>query len=423
MRKKAFAFVLAALLLCSCGTKKEQQSKKKDMPEDRPYNRFIMETDKGYYTNHLAGYGGGFAMRYYERDTDNQIFLCAKPECLHDGSDTCTATYNNLWCFHSTIYDGAIYSLMMDEGDTVILSIYKSALDGTSITKVGDAFKMENSSGEDVTYNGRGFIIHKGYAYISYKINFGTGQFGFVGSGLVKMDLSTGKTEELWSGENYFSGVPQDMYGDGDYVYYTNLAGNDNEGFFRYDINSGEIDKLWDNKFPMAGENKLIFLDYDRENGKYNIISCGKSDEDIEKANADGFDMVLPDCDYIQTIIPYEDKLIIEDEGKVKVFSEKGELLGEIPFLDDPGDRDQYSYPRFEIDISDGKVYFFDSSLEREHDLYVVEFEDGGFTKDYASITYYCPIDDIIAGTGKWETAYRELDILQVGLMGHILEE
>lgn len=423
MRKKAFALALAALMLCGCGAKNEKSGKKEELPADRPYNRFIMETDKGFYTNHLGGYGERLALRFCERDTGNQIFLCAKPECTHNGSDKCTATYKELSCLHSTLYDGAIYSFLMEKGDNITLSIYKSALDGTSITKVGDVFSVANSTDEESIENCLGvFAIHKGYAYIPYRVVLGGSPlFGFTGSGLVKMDISTGKTEELWRGEDYFSSYPQDIYGDGDFVYYTIASDKEGRGFYRYDIKSGELKRLWEKKAPVAGDNKFFFMEYDEDKAKYAVFSCGKTDEDIEKANADGFELMIEDIGshVYGTTLAYEDKLIIEDEGKVKIYSENGELLGEKAFLteEEKGDKYEFTYPYFQIDISDGKVYFFDWSMEHDRELYVVDYEDGSFTSDYYSITYSCPIEDIIAGTGEWKFEYGEKDIFSSGLM------
>lgn len=117
----------AAVLLCGCGKKDSE------LPSDTPYNHgeyAIMETEKGYYTN-TNGYNGHM-LRYYERDTENQIFLCAKPECLHDGNESCAATYKNLKCINTLLYDGAIYTLAVEDGDVISYSLYKAALDGTS---------------------------------------------------------------------------------------------------------------------------------------------------------------------------------------------------------------------------------------------------------------------------------------------------
>lgn len=424
MKKKALAFALAALLLCGCGSKNEQQGKKNELPADRPYNRYIMETDKGYYINRLGGYGYLMAMQFSERDTGNQIFLCAKPECLHDGSENCTATYKKMACPHSVLYGDAIYSLLMEDGDNITLSLYKSALDGTSLTKVGDVFTVANSSEEEDVNQMTSLVIHKGYAYISYQVVLGGSPlFGFAGSSLVKMDISSGKTEELWSAEEYFSGYAQDIYGDGDYVYYTNYANNDNGGFFRYDINSGEIKKLWEKKYPVAGDNKFFFLEYDKENAQYDIYTCGKTDADIEKANSEGFELIIRDVEnYYQTMRAYKDKLMTVDDGKVKIFSESGELLGEIAFLDEyPEGKYEYSDPFFQIDISDGKVYFFDYDMERESEKYKKFNDDGSYTltTDYHEIVYSCPIDDIIAGTGEWKFEYGEKDVFTSGLMKH----
>lgn len=418
IRMRAIALTLAVLLLCGCGAKdKNQTQDPAELPEDQPYNHdgfTIMETDKGYYTDSLAGLGDQIALRFYEKDSENQIFLCAKPECQHNGSDSCTATYKGLTCLSSVLYNGAIYCLTLEKGSTVTYSLYKAALDGTSFTKVGDVYSVSNSTGTEEMDHQQFLIIHKGQAYISYRLALGRGTTGFVGSGLVKMDISNGASELLWSGEKYFSGIPQDLAGSGNYVYWSNLANNDEEGFFRYDINTGEIKRLWDKKYPLVGKNKFFFIEWDDEEGN-KICSCGKEDADIDKAAAGELDFVTEMLDPHQVIygsvIPFEDKLIMYDFERIVVFSEDGEKLGEIPFLDrklDELDEWDQSFAHFgmAVTVSEGKLYISDHSCVINPTLR---------EKYYAAI-YSCPIEDVIHGTGKWKFEYGELDIFTSGM-------
>ncbi len=159
--------ILSALLLCSCAKGTEE------LPEDNPANRWespIMETDKGYFSNR-----GYMYLRYYEKNSDNELFLCARPECMHEGGDGCTATYKGLRVVNTLMYDGSIYIYTVGEEDgTVSFSLYRAAADGSTITKVGDAFTVENSAGEEYEhFSNDYFIIHKGKAYIPYDLSFG----------------------------------------------------------------------------------------------------------------------------------------------------------------------------------------------------------------------------------------------------------
>ncbi len=90
-RIKLSAALISAVLLSGCG------SEASSLPDDTPFNcgKFaVMETEKGYYTN--TDTANGHILGYRERDTDKYVYLCAKPECTHDGSENCTATYKNL---------------------------------------------------------------------------------------------------------------------------------------------------------------------------------------------------------------------------------------------------------------------------------------------------------------------------------------
>lgn len=419
MRKKAFALAMAALLLCSCGAKQ----KKEELPEDTPYNHggiintnTIMETESGYYTGKVSRNDDRLSLRYYERDTEKQIYLCAKPECLHDGSDSCTATYKNLTCISSILYNGSIYNLTLDEGDPVTLSIYKASLDGTSLTKVGDVFSSGNSSNEEEIYKNVYFIIHKGYAYISYWITLSSSQFGFAGSGIVKMDISNGKTEQLYTGENFFSSYAQGLSGSGNYFYYSMSGTDDERGFYRYNTKTGETERIWnklpsDNTYgaiyPVVGERK-IFITEENNSQKWDVYSCGKERSEMERALTDGFDFVTGGFEeQISQVISYEDKIMVVHGLTVSVFSEDGETLGEISCdLDDT-----FLFDRFSV--FNGKLYFYDIFSKLEHEKYKDKYED---------IVYSCPIEDIVNGKGKWKFEYGVKSISQINSqeMGNI---
>ena len=85
---------------------KEMKDDVSKMPEDKPYNRVVMETENGYYYNVCDM---NLSLRYTEKTTGKDIFLCARPECMHDGNEKCTATYNFLEISNSILYDNSIY--------------------------------------------------------------------------------------------------------------------------------------------------------------------------------------------------------------------------------------------------------------------------------------------------------------------------
>ena len=60
---------------------------------------------------------------YHDMETGQSVFLCAKPECLHDGSDYCPAT-NSAYSFKQLVwYDGMLYALAVkDEVSSTVIS-------------------------------------------------------------------------------------------------------------------------------------------------------------------------------------------------------------------------------------------------------------------------------------------------------------
>ena len=48
----------------------------------------IMKTENGYYYNDPME---GLGLKYHDNATGKDIYLCAKPECSHDGNSFCTA--------------------------------------------------------------------------------------------------------------------------------------------------------------------------------------------------------------------------------------------------------------------------------------------------------------------------------------------
>ena len=399
--KKKFAFLLTAALLCGCGSRTQNE-----LPEDTPYNRYIMETENGYYTNIERG----MFLRFYERNTENQIFLCAKPECLHDGSESCVATYKNLETINTVLYNGALYILTLEKGDTVELSLYKAALDGTSLTKVGDVFAVDNSVGEETveSLGGLYFIIHKGYAYIPYHITLGHGSLGFAGGGLVKMNISDGSTEQLYSGEDYSSAYPYSLQGNGDFVWFTmhsyNYNPNEEQGIYLYNAKTGELKKIMDGNLSVTISDTRIYARGMSENsGEERQLAIYYHDkENIENGGdlsvgatlfAGGFG------NQINTIIAYKDMVIAVCKGKISIYNEDGEKLGEFICYD--SESDSMFSDDANIDVSNGKIYLIDNYLNRTSKFY---------NDKYFRVIYSCPIEDIISGTGKWKFEYGIID-------------
>lgn len=66
----------------------------------------VMKTDTGYY------YGSSekkMSIHYYDVGSGQNIFLCSKPECRHNGDAFCTATSDKYFVDTMCMYGGELY--------------------------------------------------------------------------------------------------------------------------------------------------------------------------------------------------------------------------------------------------------------------------------------------------------------------------
>lgn len=389
--KKTLAAISAVtFLLCGC-TKENTTDSSSELPSDMPYNRTVMETENGYYYNVSNPI---LSMRYREKSTGADIFLCAKPECMHNGSDTCTATYNFLSISNQILYNGSIYFVAdISDKETTGYALYKMSLDGTSLDKVGDVAKVKSALNSDKFFVGslESFFIHRGYAYIPYTLGQNT-YADFIEQGIVKMDITTGETETIFKNNDFFSRRSMTLEGGcGDYIYYYDWEESDG-GYYRQNIYSGETEFLYHSD---AFSSVSAFTE-----DEYYVISFDENDELLVTVYS--YTDFAPNGVVIETgektlasggIRAYEDKLIVCSNSVASVYDKNGQKLGSIVAgeeADDYSGTAMYVYSaNISFDISIGKLYMkkYDEGLD-------------------SSVMYSCPIEDIASGNGKWEVAY-----------------
>ena len=92
-------------------------------------------------------------LRYYDAESGETVFVCAKPNCLHDGSEFCTATTQNYFALsYPVVLDDAVYLVALDYREylqnrdnctkypTVLL---RYAQDGTEVSEVARLYLSE----------------------------------------------------------------------------------------------------------------------------------------------------------------------------------------------------------------------------------------------------------------------------------------
>ena len=440
---------LIPLLLCSImlfsGCGKEPTAEEKNLDDNLANHGYhaIMETENGYYYN-IGAMGGTKGdnylgnsiefkqfLRYYDRETGETILLCNKPECEHNGSDSCTATYKKMSIINSVMYDNQIYVYAVEHNGTIIsMNLYRVALDGSSIDKVGTVLEVENTLGQGVAFmpqnatvfgtnNLNCFIIHRGYAYLPYYLRIGKASKGFMGGGLAQMNLETGETKIIHELEYMTSSYPYNLRAVGNYVYM------DMPNTKRYDITAGTLD------YPPAMADMIpkVVLDIITAERLYNIspVYDEETDERSEFETCFVYDAAtgtpLPEENFETDItwdearnfwmsFAYEDMLVVAAGNRVIFYDGQGEnlgtKLGEIPFeykKDDKVFSDIYGI-ELTFQINNGKLYKVCNPTNKQHYENVPDTEIPGTYWSYE--VYSCPIEDILNGNGQWtlEFAY-----------------
>ncbi len=392
MKCRKLAIIFAAVMVLSGCSGEDAKTAPSKLPSDTPYCRNIMETESGYYYNVAQT----LSLRYMEKATGNDIFLCAKPECMHDGNDACTATYNNLMVSEPVLYDGYIYFIgELRTEETAGYSLYKVAPDGSSLDKVADVAEERKPPQYDHYGGGHihiDFIIHKGYAYMPYVIGCYS-YLDFIQSGFAKVDIQTGETEILFKCDDYSQASDFSVYaGCGDYVFYSaNTLSGYGEAVesYRYNIKTGESEMIMaedNNKSTIACfDEKTVYYRYFNNENKVFMLKG----YDTETLEPNSVEINTGESVIRGEILYYEDKFFFRGEEDIKVLGKDGELLGTIS--DEPVE-DSFYYNDDIFDISDGKLY----TSVREEML------------SEKNEVYCCNIDDILSGTGKWEKAYTK---------------
>jgi len=413
--------------------------KEKERAEDNPANHgahAILETKDGYYYN--MGYNvylhegteykslmyDILCARYYDKESGKVIVLCNKPECEHRGDDTCAATYKGIAVINSVLYEDQLYIYGLEEEGTLLsLNLYRAALDGSSMDKVGTVFEAVNAAGKEYIYKidesvteKYYFIIHKGYAYIPYYLHIGQASSGFQGGGLVQMNLQTGKVKTLYEMEGRRDSYPTKLCGCGDYVYMT-FMGSDSykkDGSMRYVISEDRIEFLPSHKdldypgyYDAFTTEKYFSLQsiYDSETETEIEYSIGVWDAvsgEYLKDQRFSIDITHKEMKGFHRIMTYEDMLVFATKERVIFYSIKeescGEILGEIKY-EHKSDLSM-TLPYLEYKITNGMLYRI-SEGERVFDPcagYYAEFR--------LYEVYCCSLEDIMNGQGEWEKAF-----------------
>ncbi len=269
MRKKATVgmLVLTVLfVLAGCGKK---QIPMEDYVQSNPGISSmspIMKSDTGYY--YCSTYRRPMNLHYFDAESDQNIFLCSKPECRHDGDAFCTATSEKYKIYGACYYGDSLYLNAVEETDNEYLcKLLKISPDGTELTEVV-TYQTVNSTSLWVS-NSVPMLIHRGVAVIPYYMRSNTEESVSV-EGICLYDL---KTEELFflpeTGDESGRAAYGSVTACGDYVYYAVKQGR-RYGLNRYSLTEKteetlELTNAFTGDYVVVDDN-LLFYDYGGKN-------------------------------------------------------------------------------------------------------------------------------------------------------------
>ncbi|MDE6594100.1 MAG: hypothetical protein K2K57_13690 [Oscillospiraceae bacterium] len=403
MRKRFIIMAFCLMLLTGCGQGVQRND---ELPEDTPWNNGannVMETDTGWYTN--MSRTNLLNLHYIDKDSGVDVFLCSRPECLHEGGSSCTATYNGLETINTVMYNGDIYFAAYEQDEeTAGIALYRAAADGSSIDKVSDVYKIKFPQDDRCDIGHEPFIIHRGYAYIPFDISKSSlpGVGGYIDSGLMKVNIYTGETAEIVSDdEGYFSRRVSRLKGCGDFVYF-DLSGGTTEpqGTWQYDTVTGvcsPVDIKSETKYITGVTDNAFFISTVNEKDCLKIEAYDKETSEFLYVAAD-----TEEADTWAHTLFYNDMIFICGYFEISVYK-NGERIGGIAY-----EMGENEYSRNDS-LYVGQWNEF--KISEEH-LYLIEsnFLNYNYENRVLCTVYRCPLKDIISGDGEFEEVFNVTD-------------
>lgn len=422
----AAAALIAALSLTACAGRLPIEDCINTNIGTGSFNQ-IMQTENGYYYN--ATMFGKLSLRYHDNSTGSDIYLCAKPECTHNGDKFCTATSRDFKVCYTAMYGGSIYiSAIEFDGERIMYKLLKASCDGTELTEVCTFLRLSNSESAVMNFNNkRSMVIHRGTAFVPY-IVMTSDSNARKGSGLVVeaagsvtgicgtalIDLESGRYKLLTEydrAETYGTG---NAMADGDHFYYSMEYFSDKPTeFHRYNIKT-EKDEILDIaaslKEAYGTDLPAEFPTFTIIDGKvWYIISEGEWGELLNIYIYD------PESNTTELAEQFADKLYEYGE----LYDDNGELLA---YTQDAYEKPEISCDGEYIYIAENgffgsaakKVHIFTTGGEKAGDLAVeenaqcqVNILDGKIYVQTAEGAKYCSVSDIIEGNTSWTELYK----------------
>lgn len=329
--------LLCGLLLGCSGKEAEKASDTNPETEKRTEfvsedfsesNRDLWKTEKGYY---YYSYGqGGF--RYVDKETGNNIYLCNKPECRHDGNQFCVATNDAYLVLDGYLYNDRLIVNVMEDTDTRYqYKLLELALDGSVANEIATYCVVEKTS-ESVSASHTTWAymcVHRNKVMLTLNLSGEGNLEDAKRSGVAIVDLDTGEVsyldEEALSTEN---AEVTNITGYGDYFYYCRAEGKKTI-LYRYSLRDGSVTphKLlvgFKGEYAVVDDNHLVYLKSGGRELCAHYYETGENKEEVKLMGIRKYN--LPDGGVFEEEMGYN-AVDIDTDGEYYYVAEQGYSL------------------------------------------------------------------------------------------------
>ena len=379
-------------------------------PSDGELGEEFFEAQEELYPTKL--YLENLPLMFCDGETGEDVPLCARPNCLHDGSIYCEATSNTYRrsdpvCVDGVIYASALKTLNFDElksdgtvpkKTTAVLLSY--APDDTGITELC-------TFGEQYTDVICTPVVHRGYVFcIFMKINpLEYDAAGFVtksdsGYAILGYEIATGKATEIYScmpkaGSGIKQDAPWTFSAGGDYLFYS--IGNvkwqniNKQGIYALNLTDGSHKQLVDKEavFAVSGS-KVYYTDFDATPNKVKSTDAATGETEtlyngsLSYSVTDGTCIYSAEADYSREVMSYF----------VRVLDMTGKEVASLRVPDHQCVRRIMVFGDTVAVITDAVIAEYQGQIQETSAI---------IAKDAAVLS--CSREALLAGSAEWEQA------------------
>ena len=383
-------------------------------PNTDAFGRAVQDYDKKH-PNQIAK--ANKPVCYLDSESGEDVILCAKPDCLHDGNEYCEATTtaythgNLLW------HEGVLYAAAQKHNgkDEAVLLSYDPA--GSGITELAQ-FGPDNA--EPVN----DILIHRGYVWCMFKVKETIAEsVDIIGrtieknrSGYVIMgyEIATGQTVELYrsmppEGQVYEYEIPTQFTACGDYLFYRVQFGlwpsQNYKGIFSVNLRTGEhkkVESVGETGYETAytaTENAVIWCCGDGQTAPCKFVKTDLATGERTDFYDGWFTMLSYDGERFYGVQQVIDKDVPHNE--IVVLNKDGTELGRYRMEDRRGITGMQVRGGTLYLLKYGKLFWVGRGVA------VTETLDSYEALPWDGVLISCRIDDLIAGTPQFSEVLK----------------